>query len=133
MQVSSTTALFFLTVNSAYLRLLKNLVAVFAMGVSKSIVIATFKFPYYASIIEIAPLIVESSDTLPIVGWRDQDRVKLIGSNQRDVSIALFNGPPMSVHADRGHLLIRLNYTHEYVFIEGVPTELHCRFGFSRT
>ena len=110
-------------------RPLKNHYAVSAHGGSKCIGIATFKFPYHDTVIEFEAPIVENSDIPLILGLDDQDKFKSAGVDQKSDTISFFDGPPMSVERDRGHLWIRWKYEDECLFTEKELTKLHYRFG----
>ena len=72
---------------------------------------------------------MENSDIPLILGLDDQDKFMSPGANQRDDITSFYNGPPMIVFRDRGHLWIRWDYKYECLFTERKLTRLHYRFG----
>ncbi len=105
------------------IRMLKNHYAASAHGGSKCIGVSTFKYPYYDSII------AQNSDTPLILGPNDQDRLHCRGGDQRNNTIAFFDGPEIPLTREKGHLWLRWDFGTECLYTKKGLTKLHYCFG----
>jgi len=117
------------TGNEAPVRKLRDHYVVSAHGGSNCIGVATFKFPYQDAVIAFDAPIVENTDTPLILGLKDQDMFRSRGADQRNNTIAFFDGPDIPVIRESGHLWLRWDYSTECLYTKQELTKLHYRFG----
>jgi len=64
-----------------------------------------------------------------ILGLKDQDMFRSRGADQRNNTIAFFDGPDIPVIRESGHLWLRWDYSTECLYTKQELTKLHYRFG----
>lgn len=117
------------TGNPAPLTKIKDHYVVSAHGGSNCIGIATFTFPYLNSVIKIDAPAVENIDSPLILGLRDQDRMKCRGADQKENTIAFYNGPKIPLTRENGHLWLRWDFHDECLYTEEELRKILYRFG----